>query len=292
MPQEENSATLLRISTAGALKQVDCADFSLSSTGKTPGSYTTFATFVSEDEDGIAHKVLRLDLHLERVERDGLSLGILKEKLDRTRKELVREALKTAVTKHLSNSTTKSDRARVRIVLRASGCIELFVDQYRRIWPRGEAISLRSVPAQRPSPSIKTTQLGVPSAAFDKAQSEGYHEALLIGKNGNVCEGSRSNIFWFDRTSTLFTPRTNVLPGVTRIIIGELIPYQERDITLQTLLDEASEIFVSQSTTGITRAAKIDDYSLEDKSEFPSTILLIQRYQEYLATHLEEIVTI
>ena len=92
--------------------------------------------------------------------------------------------------------------------------------------------------------------------AFLEAKRRGYDEAILLNREGNVVEGSRTNIF-FVKNSILFTPalRSGCLNGITRQIILQIarqnkIPCRNVVTELSALL-KADEAFLTNSLRGV-----------------------------------------
>lgn len=88
-------------------------------------------------------------------------------------------------------------------------------------------------------------------------------ETLLI-RDGNVIEGSASNIFVI-RDKEIITPPKSpmLLPGVTRDLVLEIaainsIPFNERNISVDELMT-ADEVWFTSSTKEIVPITRIDD---------------------------------
>ncbi len=116
---------------------------------------------------------------------------------------------------------------------------------------------------------IKATTL-LPSVLLKQRarQSEGAIEAILI-RNGYVTEGASSNVFIVNE-GVVTTPEKdgNVLPGVTRDLLVELlhwkaIPCLEKSITIAELIS-ADEVWLTSSTLGIVAVVDIDGNNIAD----------------------------
>ncbi|NQV38654.1 MAG: aminotransferase class IV [Candidatus Marinimicrobia bacterium] len=125
-------------------------------------------------------------------------------------------------------------------------------------------IALKSVVQHRPLPNVKSLSYLECLLSYREAIKEGYFEALMIGLEGEVYEGSRSNIFWFDE-DILHTRDTGVLPGITRQLVLDQSPFDiEYSITNLDDLKTKDEIFITSSTLGIVPVSKIDDAIIQD----------------------------
>jgi len=108
-----------------------------------------------------------------------------------------------------------------------------------------------------------------------RAQSEGYDTVLWLDGDGNVQECTTMNIF-FCMKGGIFTPRLgNILPGITRKTMIELLREQgcevtERDLHISEITDciksgTMSYIFTTSTALGISRVTLLR-HLLEDHS--------------------------
>lgn len=118
-----------------------------------------------------------------------------------------------------------------------------------------------------------------------QATEQGAAEAILI-RDGNVTEGSASNIFLVVN-GTLVTPPKGpyILPGVTRDLIVELahahgITCEERDVH-QTELAAASELILSSSTKELLPITRLDGRAIGNGRPGPLHARLHALYQDY-----------
>lgn len=94
--------------------------------------------------------------------------------------------------------------------------------------------------AERPNPQAKIQNMTLRNKANLMMSKENVFEVLLVDNNGNITEGSRSNIF-FVKDGQLFTsPDEKVLQGITRKKIVKLcseqkIPLVTKDISLSEI---------------------------------------------------------
>ncbi len=85
-------------------------------------------------------------------------------------------------------------------------------------------VQLVSYAHERPNPGIKKWddrfRSNVKKKIIDK---HGVYEALLLNKQGEITEGSRSNIFFIDASNRLITPpEKSILPGITRKYVVQI----------------------------------------------------------------------
>jgi branched-chain amino acid aminotransferase len=106
---------------------------------------------------------------------------------------------------------------------------------------------------------------------------------LLYFKNNIITEFPRSNVFMVTAGNKLVTPAHNILKGITRknilSIAAEIIPVEERDITVDELLN-ASEVFLSATTKKIIPIVKIDGQVIANGKPGDVTSSLYQKFME------------
>ena len=109
---------------------------------------------------------------------------------------------------------------------------------------------------------IKATSLLANVIYRSEAKHQEVFEAILF-ENGFITEGAVSNVFCCIDNKILTPPLTeNILPGVTRKVILELIQgtsfeYEETKITVDSFL-AAEEIWVTNSTKGVIPIIELD----------------------------------
>lgn len=141
--------------------------------------------------------------------------------------------------------------------------------------------SLRSVP------EIKgTADRGVSLHARRTAEDRGYDEALLVDRDGIVREGAWSNFFWFDKHGILNTPSDKILNGVTRQVVleiaGTFFQIRQQNNSLDTILHDADEAFITQATHGIVPVVMINKNYLATGTPGERTKVLIESYENLL----------
>ncbi|PCI28100.1 MAG: hypothetical protein COB67_07135 [SAR324 cluster bacterium] len=134
-----------------------------------------------------------------------------------------------------------------------------------------QGVTLKSIVCQRSLPEIKSTSYLDCYLSHQEAQAGGYYDALLVDEQGQVYEGSKTNIFWFEE-DILVTRRDSVLPGVMRKIILEKFPFQTefKSITVSKLVKQ-QEVFVSNSIIGIAPIIAINGQELNNGRPGPRT---------------------
>lgn len=90
-------------------------------------------------------------------------------------------------------------------------------------------------------------------AAYEKAVSQGYYEALLMDEHGYITEGTRSNILWVSSNTLFFCD--HALSGITQAAVLKIA--KEKGVSIREAklhFDELSacdELFLTQTSRGI-----------------------------------------
>lgn len=120
-------------------------------------------------------------------------------------------------------------------------------------WPRNERGALAGV---------KSISYAENLVAMAQATNQGAGEAIFANTLGNLCEGSRSNVF-VGMDGRLITPPLSAgpLPGVTRELLLEVVEVVEVDLPLAALA-EADEAFITGSIRGVQGIRRVDGVAL------------------------------
>lgn len=94
--------------------------------------------------------------------------------------------------------------------------------------------------AERKDPEIKIIDNRLRSAITHKLIIEKGYEALLVGSDGRITEGSRSNIFFITGNRLFTAPDNSVLGGITRKHLIEIC--RNNGISLEYLCVRADDI--------------------------------------------------
>ena len=135
---------------------------------------------------------------------------------------------------------------------------------------------------------IKSISLLPNVLAKQAARSEGAFEAVLIDTDGNVTEGSSTNVWMVDGTNTLVTRATsdNILPGITRAVLADLAAeHQVRVDTRPFSLEEAyqaRELFLTSTTSGVMPIVALDGRTIASGRPGPLAGRLLAAYKTHM----------
>ena len=242
------------------------------------GIYTITRTFDSN------HMVM-LNAHMDRLEQSARLEGI-PLKLDRA---LLRTGLRNII--HLAGFT--ESRFRITIprlqpdtALLAVEPLNLIPEEIRMA---GVAVATKCI--DRPNPQAKSNRW---IQQRDQARKELPHwayEGLVCTTDGLILEGFTSN-FYSVQAGKLHTAREFVLSGIARTILLQVaedliqVVYEPIHRDVIHSLDEA---ILTSSSRGVVPIVQIDEHVIGRGEPGPVTLELWQRYQNWVAAHLEEI---
>ncbi|MFK7929937.1 MAG: branched-chain amino acid transaminase [Myxococcota bacterium] len=115
-----------------------------------------------------------------------------------------------------------------------------------------------------------------------EANDNGFDEALMLDQNGFVAEGTGENIF-FVRDGVVWTPPTaNILPGVTRGTVLEILQHEGIEVREQFFGRDAiyasDEAFMCGSAAEITPIRELDRRTVGEGRPGPVTLKVQQLY--------------
>ncbi|NHN60874.1 MULTISPECIES: branched-chain amino acid transaminase [Halorussus] len=133
--------------------------------------------------------------------------------------------------------------------------------------------------------NAKTTGLYVNSMlAGEEARRNGFAEAIVLNKEGNVAEGPGENLFLV-RDGEIYTPglSESILDGITRdsvITLAEELGYEVHDDASISRgeLNTADELFFTGSAAEVTPIRKVDNVVIGDGGRGPVTEELQSRF--------------
>lgn len=155
-----------------------------------------------------------------------------------------------------------------------------------------EGVRLLTYPHTRPNPGIKKWDDRFRSSVGKFIRDQGIYEAVLLNRNGQITEGSRSNLSFFDQKGSLITvPVKHILPGITRKYVLDLakqegIPVIERSISLNTL-DTFTSAFISGTSPKVLPVKMLDNISFE--VSHPVLQKLMKKFDELILANLSAV---
>jgi D-alanine transaminase len=219
-------------------------------------------------------RLLAFEAHLQRLTRSMKALAFAPMPLDSLRGAVVglferAEIARAAVYLQVSRGVAPRNHAYgaamdPQIVI----TVREVVEKPAELRERGAAVI--TVPDERwQRCDIKTVQLVPNAMAKQKALDAGAFDAIFISREGEVREGTSSNLFAVRDGCLITHPLTpNILPGITRRLVldicrRERLTVEER-IFLEDDLFAADEVFLCGTITEVLPVAAVDGQPIGD----------------------------
>lgn len=136
---------------------------------------------------------------------------------------------------------------------------------------------------ERFMPTAKVKSLFMSYMAYSQARKAGAYDALLIDRDGNIREGTRSSFFVIKDNVLIAPPAEKVLVGATRTILMAIVPdimqVKEEDIPLSRI-KEYDEYFVTGTSVKVMPVRQIDD-TVVKQGESEMVIKSRQAFKDY-----------
>jgi len=150
-----------------------------------------------------------------------------------------------------------------------------------------DGISTITSQYERIYPQSKTLNMLQSYLSYRDAKNNGSYDAILINRDGNITEGTRTNFFAI-KGNTLYSPlEKDILLGVTRKHVIEVARnngfiVEERNIPLNSL-SQYDGAFLTSTSTKIVPIKKIDNFEYE---KIPETLIsLMGSFNNFLDTN-------
>ncbi|MBI2436390.1 MAG: aminotransferase class IV family protein [Candidatus Magasanikbacteria bacterium] len=130
-----------------------------------------------------------------------------------------------------------------------------------------DGVKVISYHHERFLPQVKSLNMLPSYIIYKLAQKQNAYDALLIDRNGNISEGTRSNFFAIKNTTLYTPPREKVLNGITRRTVIKCaqknnFEVSEQEIPLETIF-EYDGAFLTNTSGKIVPIRTIDGTSFE-----------------------------
>ena len=228
-------------------------------------------------------KHLFIEEHLDRLERTAKKL---KFKLWLNRKEIIQQMDKLTEINNIKNGNIEfffhnSD-------LGKHFCCLFIPDNYPSSKMYREGIPSSLYEAERNNPTAKQINLQLRKKTVKNIDENKVFEIVLVDKNANLTEGSRSNIF-FIKNNELFTANVElVLPGIMRNQIIELcrennIKVNESCIPAKSISDYEACFFTNTTAKAIA-ISNIGE--IKYNSQHPLLVKVLDLFEERIKDYL------
>ena len=135
---------------------------------------------------------------------------------------------------------------------------------------------------------IKSVNLLANCLAAEAAAEAGCEEALLIGEDDAVVEGSHTSVFGVKDGRIWTTPLgPQILPGITRGLVMRLAEQADIGVVERSLrvneLDSIDELFLTGTTSEVLPVTRVDGDPVGTGKPGPVTLRLVKTYRDAVA---------
>jgi len=123
---------------------------------------------------------------------------------------------------------------------------------------------------ERNNPNAKVINSAFREQVDEEIKKKNVYEAILVDRDGNITEGSKSNIFMVKENEVLTAPLEAVLPGITRQTIIDLcselgIKVSETKVNFNSIKD-VDGLFISGTSPKVLPINKVDKMNFSSSS--------------------------
>ncbi len=137
---------------------------------------------------------------------------------------------------------------------------------------------------ERDNPTVKEQGLPVRQKADIAIKDKKIYEAILVNKQNQITEGSRSNIFFIQKDTVISAEDSLVLGGITRMKIIDIlakkgIPFIYKALNINEL-KHCDAAFISGTSPKVLAIKNIENYSYNVKH--PLLSLCMEEYNQLI----------
>ena len=197
--------------------------------------------------------------HYARLENSlgaiGMPVPFTSEKLADSIRELAEEG------------QIRDHNLKLEVDVSGHGVLYLNPTHYPSAQQYAEGVKTELFRGERKNPNIKMMDQALRDATDAAIREHNLYEVILVDRGGQITEGSRSNIFFIKNGEVFTSPLHQVLPGVTRGKIIEIV--RSKGIRVHEELISASDIasfdaaFISGTSPKVLPISSVGDIAYD-----------------------------
>jgi branched-chain amino acid aminotransferase len=233
----------------------------------------------------------RLEQHVERLQTSARRIGL---EIKMTTEEIC------AITEETVKRNTHHDESNIRLVYtggissdgvtpEGTGFLMVMVTPKHQLpeWWYTDGVKIITADMERFIPGAKSTNYLNAVYALGLAKQQGAVESIYVDRQNRLLEGTTTNLFLV-QGNKLITAKNDILPGVTRSVMLELVESQfeleVRDIDKSELAN-AEEIFITASNKEVVPVVTVDDMTIGDGKPGPKTLQMMQLFRDHTTAY-------
>ena len=150
------------------------------------------------------------------------------------------ETLEQSITDLAAEGRIKDHNLKLEVDISGHGVLYMNPTHYPSPKQYAEGVRTGLFEGERKNPNIKMMDQALRDATNAAIRERGLYEVILVDRNGQITEGSRSNVFFIKDGEVYTSPLHQVLPGITRGKIIEIL--NSKGITVHEEPIAASDI--------------------------------------------------
>jgi len=235
-----------------------------------------------------------LKAHVQRLETSAQKIGL---KLRHSNEEIC------AIVEETIRRNTHHDESNIRIVYtggvssdgvtpEGNGYLIVMVTPKLQLpdWWYSDGAKLVTAEIERFIPGAKSTNYLTAVWALGRAHAMDAIESIYVDRNNRLLEGTTTNFFCF-KENKLVTPKLNILPGITRSVLVNLVK-GHFDLDVREIqkdeLSSMEEVFISASNKEIVPIIQVDNIVIGDGQPGPRTRKVMQLFRDYTTAYGQE----
>ncbi|MGW8314533.1 MAG: aminotransferase class IV [Bacteroidales bacterium] len=163
---------------------------------------------------------------------------------------------------------------------------------YPEICMYKSGVDVMTYPHVRPNPGIKKWDDRFRTSVNQFIRDTGIYEAILLNRQNEVTEGSRSNLFFITPSNQVVSaPENEILPGITRKYLLDICSKEQLDLVHRPIrldeLDQFDSCFLSGTSPKVLPVWKLN--AVEFEVDHPVLHLLMERFDQVINQNLEDL---
>jgi len=154
-------------------------------------------------------------------------------------------------------------------------------------WWYTKGAKIITLDIERFIPGAKSTNYLTAVWALQQAHHQEAIESIYVDRNNRMLEGTTTN-FYFFKDNKLITTQSDILPGITRGVVMELVKghfdVEFRDIDKDEI-GSMEEVFISASNKEIVPIIRINDTAVGDGKPGANTRKVMQLFKDYTTAY-------
>ena len=153
---------------------------------------------------------------------------------------------------------------------------------------KGKGLRLKTIPYCRQFPLMKNTNYFIAELSLPHITVAGYDD-IAYCRDDDIFETSKANLF-IVKNGIIMTPAKNILTGVTRKVVLELVHNANLNVLEKERIDRleverADEVFITNTTKGVWPVVKVDKKSFKVGQ---MTLKVKQIFENYRRNYYKE----